>query len=61
MDVKHIVHDTPTNTLFNLRYGERKSKVKRRLRIILGRVELLARSKQRRDWRSLARKTLAEE
>jgi hypothetical protein len=40
---KYIIHDTPTNTLFSLRYGERKSKVKRLLRIILERSELLAR------------------
>ena len=47
---KYIIHDTPTNTLFSLRYGERKSKVKRLLRIILGRGELLAESNERRAW-----------
>jgi hypothetical protein len=45
-------HDTPVNTLFSLRYGERKSKVKRLLRIILGRGELLAEANERRAWHS---------
>ena len=49
---KYIIHDTPANTLFSLRYGERRSNVKRLLSIVLGRGELLAESNERRAWGS---------